>query len=191
MSFASIMHHYGYVVVFVATIFNIGTVLIIAGLAVHQGYLDLFPTLLVAFIGTLFFAHLYFVAGRKGTHQLLMKHPSWEAKMSHINHRIEHYQIAFTFGYRFIIGFRFLAPMFLGATHISYKYFAFLDFLGGLIWAVLFVLIGYYVGVAAEALLSEAGEYEEYCVIGIIVIAVAFWLYRRIQKKHSTKNLMS
>jgi membrane-associated protein len=80
---------------------------------------------------------------------------------------------------RFVAVLRALMPAAAGAAQVRYRVFTFYNVLGGLIWGVGYVLLGYLAGSAYAVVEREVGTGLA-IAIGVIVVAViAIWLYRR------------
>ena len=61
MDLQSIIENYGYAAIFIGTFLEGETILILAGLAAHQGYLVLTWVILAAFLGSLCGDQLFFI----------------------------------------------------------------------------------------------------------------------------------
>jgi membrane protein DedA with SNARE-associated domain len=82
---------------------------------------------------------------------------------------------------RFIGFLRALAPFVAGASRMPYLQFLFYNVVGGVVWTVACVLLGYSLGAAwpvAEKWVGRVG-----LVVGLIVIAVAVALLRRRRRR--------
>jgi membrane-associated protein len=80
---------------------------------------------------------------------------------------------------RFVAIVRALMPAAAGAAEVRYRTFTLYNVLGGLIWGVGYVLLGYLAGSAYAVIEREVGTGLA-IAIGVIVVAViAVWLYRR------------
>jgi membrane-associated protein len=80
---------------------------------------------------------------------------------------------------RFVAIVRALMPAAAGAAQVRYRTFTLYNVLGGLIWGVGYVLLGYLAGSAYAVIEREVGTGLA-VAIGVIVVAViAVWLYRR------------
>jgi hypothetical protein len=75
----SIIENYGYVALLVGTFLEGETILVLAGLAAHQGYLVLTWVILAAFLGSLCSDQL-FLFGRKHSQAVLSRCPAWKEK---------------------------------------------------------------------------------------------------------------
>jgi membrane-associated protein len=80
---------------------------------------------------------------------------------------------------RFVAIVRALMPAAAGAAQVRYRTFTLYNVLGGLIWGVGYVLLGYLAGSAYAVIEREVGAGLAIAIGVLVVVAVAVWLYRR------------
>lgn len=80
---------------------------------------------------------------------------------------------------RFVAIVRALMPAAAGAAQVRYRTFTLYNVLGGLIWGVGYVLLGYLAGSAYAAIEREVGTGLAIGIGVLVVAAIAVWLYRR------------
>ncbi len=80
---------------------------------------------------------------------------------------------------RFVAIVRALMPAAAGAAQVRFRTFTLYNVLGGLIWGVGYVLLGYLAGTAYAAIEREVGTGLAIAIGAIVVAAIAVWLYRR------------
>ncbi len=80
---------------------------------------------------------------------------------------------------RFVAVVRALMPAAAGAAQVRYRTFTLYNVLGGLIWGVGYVVLGYVAGSAYAVIEREVGTGLAIAIGVIIVAAIAVWLYRR------------
>lgn len=80
---------------------------------------------------------------------------------------------------RFVAILRALMPAAAGAAQVRFRTFTLYNVLGGLIWGVGYVLLGYLAGSAYAAVEREVGTGLAIALGAIVVAALAVWLYRR------------
>jgi membrane-associated protein len=80
---------------------------------------------------------------------------------------------------RFVAVLRALMPAAAGAAQVRYRTFSLYNALGGLIWGVGYVLLGYLAGSAYAAVEREVGTGLAIAIGAVVVAAIAVWLYRR------------
>ena len=76
---------------------------------------------------------------------------------------IERYPIGFILSFRFLYGLRAAGPVAVGVTRIPTTLFALLNALGALIWAAVFVGVGYVFGPAVMTLISGSTASSMVC----------------------------
>jgi membrane protein DedA with SNARE-associated domain len=80
---------------------------------------------------------------------------------------------------RFVAIVRALMPAAAGAAQVRYRTFTLYNVLGGVIWGVGYVLLGYLAGSAYAAVERAVGTGLAIGIGVIVVAALAVWLYRR------------
>lgn len=102
--------------------------------------------------------------------------PGWKAKTDRVFKLLDKYHTLFILGFRFLYGIRTVAPFVLGASGISPVRYLALNLCGALIWAIVIGMLGYYFGHAIEILLGEIKQYEEWIIIGLLVVGATGWV---------------
>jgi membrane-associated protein len=80
---------------------------------------------------------------------------------------------------RFVAILRALMPAAAGAARVRYRTFTFYNVLGGLIWGVGYVLLGYLAGSAYAAIERKVGAGLAIAIGVLVVAAIVVWLIRR------------
>lgn len=80
---------------------------------------------------------------------------------------------------RFVAILRALMPAAAGAAQVRYRTFTVYNALGGLIWGVGYVLLGYLAGSAYAVVEREVGTGLAIAIGTIVIAVLAVWLYRR------------
>ena len=179
MNLEEIVTHYGYIGILAGTFLEGETILVIAGFLAHRGYLELPFVIAAAFAGTLAGDQLYFYIGRIKGKEFIDKKPGWKAKTDRVFKLLDKYHALFILGFRFLYGIRTIAPFVLGASGISPIRYLALNLCGALIWAIVIGMLGYYFGHAIEMLLGEIKQYEEWVIMGLLLVGAMGWfLYK-------------
>ncbi|MDB4575782.1 DedA family protein [bacterium] len=177
----SLLTTYGYPALIIGTFLEGETVMILAGVAAHLGYLSLDWVIICGFCGTVIGDQLYFFLGRRHGKSMLTKRPSWQAPAARVFRKLERHQILLILSFRFLYGIRTVTPFAIGMSDISYLRFALLNIFGAGIWAVTIALAGYYFGQAMETVLGDIKHYELELITGIVACSALVWaiyLYR-------------
>ncbi|MDD5037023.1 MAG: DedA family protein [Methylococcaceae bacterium] len=182
MSLEELIIQYGYLALFIGTFLEGETILLIAGFLAHEGYLNLPLTILSAFLGTFAGDQTFFYLGRfKGVH-FLEKRPTWKHKAEKAFRLLDRHQIAIILGFRFLYGIRNVTPFVIGASGLRPIRFFILNFLGALVWAISFGLIGFQVGTLLETYLQQVKQYEM-LILGVFCgIALLYFIWTNLKK---------
>jgi membrane protein DedA with SNARE-associated domain len=179
---AQLLQRFGYLAVFLASLLEGETVMLMAGFAAHQGYLQLPLVIVVAFAGGLLGDQCLFALGRWRGPRLLARFPQLQGPADKASRLLERHETSIVFGIRFMYGLRTAGPIAIGMSNVPVPRFVLLNTLGAAVWATLFSLIGYAFGHAAERVLGTVREYEKDALIALAVlgcvIGVVHWLRR-------------
>jgi membrane protein DedA with SNARE-associated domain len=159
------------------------TILVLSGIAVHRGELQLGPTIAVAFAGSLCGITLSYTLGRTGAIYVLERFRPlnrWVGRhLPQVERWFERYgKWTLFFGY-FIAGVRHFTALTAGMGKLHVRTFMLYAYSGGLVWVICFVSIGYYLGAEWESLARRFNRGALIAAGIIVAIAVAGWLLRR------------
>lgn len=179
MALDSLIMAYGYPVIFLGSLFEGETVLILGAFLAHRGYLELPCVLLVSFAGTLAADQALFFVGRRKGRAFLEQKPRLKAKIDTVNGFLKKYHDLTVLSFRFVYGFRTVTPIVIGMSGFSPKRYLVLNFLGALLWVLGVGLAGYAFGGILETIISDLKRYEIWVALGIAAAGTAIWLCRR------------
>lgn len=179
MSFSALIAHYGYAALFLGAMLEGETLLILAGFAAHQGYLQLHWVILIAMLGGFLGDQTYFWLGRRHGSWILTHFPRFVPVFERANTLIERYHEVLIVGIRFLYGLRTVGPMALGMSAVPAWRFLLFNLLGAAIWAVVIGAAGYLFGQALELLLDDFKKLEEMLLIMIVLGGIVIWGWRR------------
>jgi len=173
---------YGYWAILVGTFLEGETILVLAGLIAHQGYLDLSGVILAAFAGSLFGDQLFFYIGRRHSELIMRRRPGWQTRLQRAERLVDRYQTPLVLGFRFLYGLRTVTPFAIGLSKIPVLRFALLNAIGAGVWAVVIGGGGYLFGQVVEDLIGNIRRYEILLFTLVLVVGAAVWavhLFRR------------
>jgi membrane protein DedA with SNARE-associated domain len=157
------------------------TLIVFAGILISQQKLYLTPTLFAAYLGTICGITVSYSIGRLAGIYLLHKHGRWfgvtEAKLIKVHNWFEHYGTWLLFFGYFLPGIRHLTGYAAGMTELSYKRFAIFAYCGAVVWASIFLLIGYYLGNRWFDIYSVLSHYWDYAIVIVAVLIVIYIIY--------------
>lgn len=179
MNLAHLIAQYGYVALFAGALLEGETVLILAGFAAHQGYLQLHWVMLVAMLGGFAGDQFYFWMGRRHGAWVLSRFPRLVPVFDRANVLIERYHEVLIVGIRFLYGLRTVGPMALGMSVVPAWRFVLFNALGAVIWSVAIGGAAYLFGDALELLLADFKNLEQTLLLLILFAGFAVWCWRR------------
>lgn len=165
------------------------TLMVLAGILIAHGKLNVFATGIAAFAGTCCGITISYFIGRTAGTFLIRKYGHWfrltEEKMNRVHNWFEKIgRWALFIGY-FIPGVRHLTGYAAGISVLEYRIFALFSYSGALIWCIIFLSIGYFLGnkwVHISLILEEQWTTIAFIVFALIVFGVLFWWRRRKAK---------
>ena len=152
------------------------TVLIMAGFAVHRGYMPLWVAIAAGFAGGLASDQLFFHLGRRYGRGFLDRKPRWRAAADRVDRLLARRQTLVVVGFRFWYGLRTVAPLALGTTSISGLRFLALNAAGAAVWSVGFGAAGYAFGEVLARNVKHLERYEAEVFAGLAAAGALVWL---------------
>ena len=182
------LSHYGYLALFIGCLLEGETILILAGLAAHQGLMSYPLVVGVAFVGGLLGDQFLFYLGRVYGNRILDKFPSLAQKAETAKNLITKYQSFLIIIVRFMYGFRIIGPITIGMSNVSSKRFFIFNMIGALLWALLVSGAGYLFGSTVEWFLLDFKHHKLLLVSSIIFILLIITLLRLYKYKKYLKD---
>ncbi len=184
-----LIEQYGYFALFIGSILEGETVLIIAGFAAHRGYLDIFWVIVVAAIAGFIGDQFFFTLGRMRGPQIIARFPTIQLQAARAQKLVQRYNTGLIIGVRFMYGLRVAGPVFLGMSSVSHLRFGVFNLIGAFLWAGVVGGAGYAFGQAFEMMLQHARRYEEIAFATILAVGVVVWVYRRAKQMRDANRL--
>ena len=161
MDWATLVQHYGLVVLFVGAVLEGETILLLAGYMAHQGLLSLPATILTAFAGACGGDQGIAYLGRHYGGRLIAAKPHLARQAERARQLLAAWGPVFLVFLRFLYGLRTVSLLIVGASQFPARRFLILDGIGAALWATCFTLVGYYFGMAIEARLGRSHSIQE------------------------------
>jgi membrane protein DedA with SNARE-associated domain len=189
MDLPSLVDTYGYPIIFAGTLLEGETILVLAGLAAHLGYLTLWKVIGVAALGGFVGDQFYFFLGRRNGIAVLDRFPAAKKVAPRVDALVQRYKLLAVPMLRFAYGVRTVGPVIVGATNIPAWQFAGLNLLGAFVWATLVAGAGYVFGQAVIGILGRAKHIETLAAIAALVLTpLALLAYRAMRRRHNARN---
>lgn len=159
------------------------TILVLSGISIHRGQLDLGTTLAVAYAGSLCGITLSYVLGRTGLIFALERFPPVErwvnCHLPQVQKWFERYgKWTLFFGY-FIAGVRHFTALAAGCSKVNLRTFALYAYPGGLVWVASFIAIGYFLGAEWEQIHQRFNRGSLIVAAVTAAVALIAWYLRR------------
>lgn len=185
MSPEALLHHWGYLAVFLGTFLEGETILVFAGFFAQRGYLQFLPVALCAFGGA-FAGHVFwFWLGRTQGVKLLERWPRMKKHFGKGIRMFERYGAPAIFLTQWLYGLRVTCAVIIGISRISMVKFLLLEALTCIIWAFVITSAGYYFGTAIEGVLGRAAHAEKWGLAGLVVLGLGIWGYHQWKERRA------
>lgn len=183
LTIASLVSNYGYgIVTLLVTVEGFGVpvpgelALVIAAGFAGEGALSLTGVIIASWIGTIFGGSGGYWLGRTGGRSLLQR---YGPRIGITEQRLQRTKRYFTdhgaktiIVARFIALLRMLASLVAGITHMPFGVFTLCNAVGGLLWSVVFGILGYFFG-SHWPLLEHIIHRVGIVTLGIVVVTIA------------------
>ena len=180
----SFVQSYGYGALFLGTLLEGETVLILAGLMAHLGLMKLPLVILVALVGSFLGDQFYFFLGRHKGADLLDRHPVWRRRAEKVHRAMRRYRIGIMLGFRFVYGMRTITPLILGMDRtIPVRRFILLNLIGAALWSAVIATGGYFFGRVLKIFLADIKHYELALLLVVLLIGIAIRLLSVYREK--------
>ncbi|MBI3309668.1 MAG: VTT domain-containing protein, partial [Candidatus Melainabacteria bacterium] len=189
-----VLNHWGYWIILLAAMLEASPffgllvpgqlIVIMGGFFIKLGILDIGDTIFIAALGAILGDLIGYLLGKKYGYSFITGYGKYFFfKKEHFEKtkKLMHHHT----GKSLIIGrfnplTRAFAPFVAGSSGISFSKFLAYNIIGGIIWAISFVMIGYLFGRSYEITSKYAGKF---IFIAFVISILFIYLYRFINKK--------
>lgn len=184
MDLASLIQNWGYPAVFAGSLVEGETILALAAVAAHRGYLALPWVIAVAAAGGFVGDQVYFLVGRFAGDRVLARWPALRPGAERVRRLLDRFDTPLILGVRFMYGLRTVGPIAIGMSRVHWLRYAALNLAGAILWATLVAGIGYALGEVLTRVLGDLKRVEEWVfgivlVVGLALVAWLRWRGRR------------
>ncbi len=177
------LKEYGYVILFLWSILEGETGLIMAGLMSHTGDMNLYIAIVVAGLGGFVGDQIYFYIGRFNRKFIQRKLKTQRRKFALATVLLRKYGWPIIFVQRYMYGMRTIIPMSIGTTKYSAKMFAFINFISAFAWASLTIVPAYIFGEEILEFINFVKDHVEFAIPVAILFAVSVYLFFHYKTK--------
>jgi len=175
-----LLKEYGYIILFVWSVMEGESGLVMAGILSHTGDMNLYLAILVAALGGFTGDQIYYYIGRLNKDWVLKELRAHRRKFAKARLLLRKYGIYVIFIQRFIYGMRTIIPMAIGVSGYDPKKYAIVNFISAFIWASLTIIPAYYFG---EELLAILKWLKQHFYIAILLVITMWAILWYINKK--------
>lgn len=186
MDLPGLIDSYGYLAVLIGAFLEGETILALAGLAAHRGYMDFRLVVVIAALAGFLGDQFYFFLGRFKGQQILARFPNVEERAQRFDALLARWHAPLIIGIRFMYGFRILGPVMLGMGRVAAWKFVVYNLIGAAIWAPLIAGIGYWFGEAVEAALGNVKRFELWLFVALLTIGLSLFLIHLVRSRRAT-----
>ncbi len=167
------------------------TLMVVAGVLMHHGELEIPATIAAALLGSMCGISSSYLLGRTAGLFLIHRYGRWvgigQRQIDRGHAWFERFgKWSLIFGY-FIPGVRHFTGVFAGVAELSFSHFALFAYTGAFIWVSCFLSIGYFFGsywlLFFEKIEVEVDDLLTLGIAAAILIAL-YWLAKKVRKKH-------
>ncbi|MEO6198690.1 MAG: DedA family protein [Sphingomicrobium sp.] len=162
---------------------------LIGGSLAKIGKLGLFPLLLVCWFGATLSTTTFFAIGRSQRDGKLVHRVTDKRAFALALKWIDRHPRLFCFVYRFIYGMRIVGPVAISLSHVRWQTFVLINTLASLIWAILGLAVGWYLGTGAARMIgyyfTERPFLAASIVAAVLLVGVISWRARRAARRRS------
>jgi len=182
--FIYLLKIYGYVILFIWSIMEGETGLVMAGVMSHTGDMSLSMAIAVAGLGGFTGDQIYFYIGRFNKKYIHKQLKSQRRKFALAHLLLKKYGWPVIFAQRYMYGLRTVIPMAIGLTRYSAKKFAFINFISAIIWASVTIILAYIFGEEILKIVHWAKDHWYIALpLAIIIGSSIYYYFHKATKK--------
>jgi len=188
----NLLKEYGYIILFIWSIMEGETGLVMAGVLSHTGDMNVVTSIIVAALGGFVGDQIYFYLGKINKKWVLEELHAHRRKFARARLLLRKYGGWVIFLQRFIYGMRTIIPMAIGISGYDPKKYAIINFISAFIWASLTIIPSYIFGEHIINLLKWVKHHWYFGIMfAISAIALLWYINYREEQKERGKNGIS
>jgi len=165
---------YGLFAVFLGCLAEGESAAVLAGFFAHQNIFVPWQAFAVTFFGAFLGDALFFLVGRAFADHRVVANIKARPGFDRAFQLVQKHPAKYVILNRYIYGFRLVGGIAAGLSNIQVPKFLVLNTVASLVWAAIFLTIGYVFGLGAEQMIGDALHNHHRIVIGLVIgLAVA------------------
>jgi len=178
------LKEYSYPILFIWSVMEGETGLIMAGILSHTGDMNLWLSILVAGAGGFTGDTIYFFIGRLNKKYVSKKLKNHRRKFALAHLLLKRYGWIIIFVQRYMYGMRTIIPIAIGMTRYSTTKFLIINLISAIIWAAITILLAWYFGEEILHILEKIKGYWYILLpLGLVVAGGVFYYFHKTTKK--------
>lgn len=182
MTIETLIARYGLFALFAGAGIEGETMVVLGGIMVQRGVFPFAGAVLAAAAGSFIADQLFFAGGRRFRNHPRVRRIAVRPAFARALRAFERRPTLFVFAFRFLYGLRTVSPVAIGTTHLPTARFMLLNGAAALLWATIFVSIGYWFGHGLSAAIGRWLPSWQVLTAGGIAAVLAgaiAWIWRR------------
>jgi len=163
------LKEYGYIILFIWSMAEGETGLVMAGVLSHTGDMNLYGAILVAGLGGFVGDQIWYYVGRYNKSYVHREFEQHRRKFAKARLLLRKYGMWLIFIQRFIYGMRTIIPLAIGVSGYDKKKFAIINFFSAFVWASITIIPSYIYGEEILQLITWA-KHHWYISVGFLAI---------------------
>ena len=176
---------YGYPILYLGTILEGETFVVISAVLCQAGHLKVIWVACTAFLGALSGDLFCFQLGRLGAGKIPRNGSHWQRRIDKASGLLERHQHLILFGYRFLYGLRAVIPFMIGVTDYSFRRFVLISSAGAAVWSIAVTAAGLLCGKALLLLMTDMKTYRIWGIVILGIIGIILWAVYRFKRRRS------
>jgi membrane protein DedA with SNARE-associated domain len=175
---------YGYVLIFVGTIFEGDATLLTASFLAQRGRFGLFSVMLTAAIATTAWNEFIYYGARRSGKAYLERRIARHRRYRSVQEWVRRRSVVLLLLSRYIFGFRLAIPLACGAIGMRPITFSLVNLAGAIVWVAPVAIIGYAFGTVLAAFWHEVRQYEWHIAVALLVLTTVLlaWFDPELKK---------
>lgn len=181
-----LIERFGLIAVFLGCIAEGESVAVLGGFFAHQGLFKTWQVLLAALVGSFLGDALFFLAGKYFSESSFVRKLRQKTAFAYACRMVQAHPAAYVLLNRYVYGFRLIGGVVAGLSDIGLPKFMILNAVAALVWAFLFISIGYVFGLGAEQLVgAELAKHERLMFglgLGVLMVGAGSYAIHKFNR---------
>jgi membrane protein DedA with SNARE-associated domain len=169
----------GYLALFLGAFLEGETVVFLAGIAAHHGYLSLPAVIGVAACAGFLGDQCFYFIGRRYGNRILARFPRLAARAPRVQAMLRRWDVLAIVLMRFAYGIRMAGPIVIGSCGIPAWRVALFNLIGVLLWAPLVAGLGYFAGQLVQQWIGRLPHPGIVLPAALLLVFLSAWLLLR------------